>query len=101
MLTIPYTTQEYILLPLTSWSGDVADPTTLSVSIAIITPGTDPTSGQYVAASWVTQSGVYKARVLWQTAVPNAAAHTVYDAWLKISSSPETPVMYAGPIRTY
>ena len=101
MLTVPYSTQEYILVPLESWSGDVADPTTLSVSVAIIAPGTDPSSGQYVAASWVTEGGVRKARVLWQSAVPAAAPHTLYHAWMKVSAAPETPVMFAGPIRTY
>lgn len=89
------------MIPLTSWSGDVADPTTLPVKIAIVAPGTDPVSGDYVTAAWTTEGGVTYARVLWQTAVPAAAAHSFYDAWLKITSSPEVPVIYAGPIRTY
>lgn len=101
MLRIPYTSNDYVLLPLTEWSSEVADPTTLPVSIAIVAPGTDPAPGDYVSGSWTTEGGVHKARVLWQSAVPAAAAHTVYAAWLKITSSPETPVLYAGPIGTY
>lgn len=100
MLEIPYTTNDYVVLPLTEWASDVEDPTSLPVEIAIIVPGDNPDNGDYVDAAWVTEDGVHKARVLWQTAVPAATARTVYDAWLRITSSPETPVLYAGPIRT-
>lgn len=99
-LVIPYTTQEYIKVPLTAWSGSVSDPTTLVVEMAVIAPGAVPQSGDWKTATWVTESGVVKARALWQTLVPSAAPSATYGVWLRITASPEQPVINAGAIRT-
>lgn len=99
-LTIPSTTQEYIHVPLTEWSGDVDDPATLTAEIAIIPTDGEPASGDYVPASWVTEDGVHMARVLWQTAVESPLPRTVYRVWLRITSTPEVPVLLAGQIKT-
>ena len=99
-LVIPYTTSEYIKVPLTAWSGTVADPTTLTVELAVITPGAVPQSGDWKTATWVTESSVIKARALWSTLVPSAAPSTTYGTWMRITASPEQPVIYSGPIKT-
>lgn len=99
-LVIPYTTNEYIKVPLTSWSGTVADPTTLAVELAVVAPGAVPQSGDWKSAAWVTEATVVKAKALWSTLVPSAAPSTTYGAWMRITASPEQPVMYAGAIRT-
>lgn len=105
MLQIPYTTSEYIKIPLLRWDPDTVDPTGLPVEIAI-TLGTTPEDADFVAASWVTEQelsplrDVIKARALWPALVAEPAPSTVYTAWMRITASPETPVLYAGTIRT-
>lgn len=99
MLLIPYTTADYIKIPLTRWSPDTVDPTVLPVELAL-TQGDTPADLDFVTASWVTESGVIKARALWPDLVAEPAPSTVYTAWMRVTASPETPVMYAGTIRT-
>lgn len=101
MQRISHTTNEYVLVPLTEWSGSVANPTTLPVKVAIIEPGSPPDTGDFVAATWVTVDGEYNASVLWQTAVTSAQPHTTYATWMQVTSTPEVPVLYSGVIKTY
>lgn len=101
MERIAYTSNEYVLVPLKEWSGSVADPTTLPVKVAVIAPGADPAPADFVTAAWVTVDGLPHATVLWQTAVTSAQPHTVYAAWMQITSTPEVPVLYSGVIKTY
>lgn len=101
MLMIPASTQEYVYVPLTAWSGDVEDPTALPVAVAIVPAGAEPAAGDYTAGTWVTDTSGHRARVLWQTAVPSPQPHTTYEVWLRITSNPETPVLRAGKLRTY
>lgn len=100
MLRIAHTTVEYIKIALTAWSGDVADPTTLPVEIAVTT-GEAPDEDAWVSAAWVTEDGVVKARVLWPTAMPDAAPHTSYMSWLRVTATPEAPELRCGAIQTY
>lgn len=100
MLTIPATTNEYIHVPVTAWSGDVADPTTLPVEIAVIRVGGEPGTTDYKPGTWVTVNGARKVRILWRDAVPTPQPGTVYTAWLRITANPETPVILSGAIRT-
>lgn len=100
MLKIPYTTRENIKVPLTSWAGTVADPTTLAVELAVITGSGDPVEGDWVTAAWVTEGGVVMAKALWQDLVAVPAARTDYAAWMRITASPETPVLYSGTVQT-
>lgn len=105
MLLIPYTTADYIKIPLTRWSPDTVDPTVLPVELAL-TLGDVPADLDFVTASWVTEQegnplrDVVKARALWPDLVAEPAPSTVYTAWMRVTASPETPVMYAGTIRT-
>jgi hypothetical protein len=100
VFTIPYTSGGYVKAPLTKWESTVADPTTLPVEVAIITPGADPVNGDYIAATWVTENGTVKVRVLWKTAVPSAAPGRTYAMWLRLTVSGELVVIYSGPIKT-
>lgn len=100
-LLIPYTTVDYILIPLIEWDASIADPTTLPVEMAIITSGGNPSNGDYHSAAWITVGTVVKARLLWTTAVPSPAQNADYAAWLRITASPQIPVIGPAPIRTY
>jgi hypothetical protein len=100
VLKIVHTTVEYLKIPLTAWSGDVSDPTTLPVEIAVTT-GAAPAEDDWVTAAWVTEDSVVKARVLWPTAMPAAAPHTTYMSWLRITATPEAPELRCGAIQTY
>ncbi len=100
MLKIAYTTQENIKVPLTSWAGTVADPTTLPVELAVITGSNDPAEADWVTAAWTTESGVFEAEALWQDLVPVAIPRTTYSMWMRVTAAPETPVLYCGTIQT-
>lgn len=100
MLTIPTTTNEYIHVPVTAWSGDITDPTTLPVDVAVIPVGSEPTPADYKPAAWVTANGTRKIRILWRTAVPTPTPGTIYSTWVRITANPETPVLLAGTIKT-
>lgn len=100
-LLIPWTTGDYIKIPVTKWDASIADPTSLTVEMAIVTSGGNPASGDYRTAAWVIENGVYKARLLWTTAVPSPAQNADYAAWLRITASPQIPVIGPAPIRTY
>lgn len=100
MLTLPATTQEYIDIPLTAWAG-VTDPTTLPAEVAFIWRAGEPEAADYKPGTWVTDgAGTHKVQILWHDAVPTPMAHTTYAVWLRITSTPEVPVILAGYIRT-
>ncbi len=101
MLKIAYTTDEYIKVPLTEWAPSVVDPTTLDVELAAITGSSDPLEADWVTAAWVTESGVVKAQALWSGLVAIATARTTYAVWMRVSASPETPVLRCGTVQTY
>ena len=106
MLKIAYTTDEYIKVPLTEWSGTVEDPTTLDVELAIITGTSDPLEADWVTAAWATEADpvsgadVYVAKALWSDLVAVPAARTSYTAWMRVTSSPEVVVLHCGTIQT-
>jgi hypothetical protein len=66
--------------------------TTLTVQMAIVPDGQDPASGDWKAAQWIgTQAAVLIGPA---TTLPLTKGVT-YGIWVKITSSPEIPVL--GP----
>jgi hypothetical protein len=100
VLKIAYTTNEYIKVPLTEWAPSVADPTALGVELAAITGSSDPIEADWVTAAWVTESGVVKAQALWSALVAIATARTTYAVWMRVTATPEVPVLHCGTIQT-
>ncbi len=84
-------------------SGAAVDPTGYTVQAAFTAPGTDPVSGDWKSAGWETDAGptpdIYYARCL--VGPGGAVALTVgtYEMHLKITATPEIPVITAGPLK--
>lgn len=81
-------------------SGAVVDPTSFTVQAAFTAPGTDPVSGDWKTASWETDSvphpDRYYARCLVGPGGTVALAVGTYEMHLKITATPEIPVLSAG-----
>ncbi len=100
MLKIAYTTEEYIKVPLTEWAPSILNPTTLPVELAVITGSGEPLEADWVTAAWVTESSVVKAQALWSDLVAVPVARTSYVAWMRVTATPELPVLHCGTIQT-
>jgi hypothetical protein len=89
--------KEYVKVPITALkSGVVADPTADTVVMAVLPVGVTPVSGDWIAATWETDTvnGVYYARVLTGPGTSIVLdAGTVYQPWVKVSDTPEVPVV--------
>lgn len=74
-------------------AGVPVNPTTGAVALAFKADGTVPLVGDFVAATWVTTPSGYTARILIGTGgdVVLAAGH--YRVWLKVTDTPEIPVL--------
>ncbi len=103
MLTISSASKEYVRVLVRAWdSGSQVDPTSLTVQMAFLPPTTStPSTGDWKTASWETDSTTtptsYYARCLVGTAVTLTAG--VYTVWVKVSGSPEVPVLRAGELQ--
>jgi len=81
--------KQYIYAPVTSASS----PTSLPVSIAIVTRGVEPVSADFKAADW--EPGTTKARILigpGSSPVGELPAGN-YTVWVKVDGVTEDPVM--------
>jgi hypothetical protein len=68
------------------------DPTSHTVSLAVVATGTRPTSGNFKAATWAASTvGGYKAKLLVGIgSAVGALAAGRYDVYAKVTASPET-----------
>lgn len=89
MLTISSLSTEYVKIPIVDGPANL---TTLTVQMAIVPQGQDPVSGDWKSASWVGASAAVLIGPA--TALPLTKGVT-YGIWVKITSSPEIPVL--GP----
>lgn len=101
---IPVITREFYRIPVElTVDGSVVDPTGLTVEFAIVGTGITPSTGDWVAGSWetLTSSGQTLARILVGDATTDfpLVVGTVYDAWLRITDSPERPARLCGTIQ--
>lgn len=88
-MRIPATSVEYVKVPVTA---SVAL-SSLPVEMAVITGTADPAEGDWQSASW--DNGY--ARLL----VGPLTADTSYTVWVRVTSTPEIPVMQAGSLSAY
>ena len=87
-LPIPSLSVEYVKVPVTGPSNL----TTLTVQMAILPKGQDPTGGDWQSAQWIgTDAAVLIGPA---TALPLVKGVT-YGIWVKITAAPEIPVL--GP----
>lgn len=88
MLKIPRSSVEYVHVDVVG-SGTL---TALPVSMAILPEGQDPVSGDWKTAAWVGDT----AQVLVGPSQVLDLAKGTYMVWVKVTSTPEIPVLQAG-----
>lgn len=104
LIKIPVITREFYRIPVElTVDGDVVDPTSLTVEFAVVETGVSPIEADWQPGSWETlaSSGQTLARVLVgdDTTTFPLTVGTVYDAWLRITDSPERPARLTGTIQ--
>lgn len=95
---------EYVLARVTARvSGGFANPTTNTVQMAFLATQLAPISGDWKSASWetdaVSEPDTYYARCLVGPAGTVTLAAGDYEVWVKITDSPENPVLRCGQLR--
>ncbi|MEV0584090.1 hypothetical protein [Nonomuraea sp. NPDC050310] len=90
MLKIPSVSTEYVKVPVTG-PGDF---TALDVDMAILPDGEEPSSGSWVSAAWIGTS----AAVLIGPSTSFALSNGLYGIWVRITSTPEEPVLGPFPL---
>lgn len=88
-LQIPSLSVEYLHLPVT---GD--DTTGMPVQVAVVLEDTEPAPGDWNTATWVAGA----ATLLIGPGTVLELADGIYGAWVKITATPEIPVLYCGQI---
>lgn len=96
-LQISVKSLQYVRVPVFEVTG--ADPTGDAVSMAFPISGVDPTT--YYGGNWQTLDEVYYARCLVGPAGSVALPIGYYDVYVKVTDSPETPVLYAGTLEVF
>lgn len=94
---------EYVRVPVrASEAGATVDISTLTVQVAF-TAETTPVSGDWKAAAWETDAttdpDTYYARCLVGPAGTVTLAAGFYSVWVKVTDSPEIPVLLAGRLQ--
>ena len=93
---IASTSREYVKIPVTVTG--TADPQLLPAEVAITPGAVEPDDADYTTAEWV--GGLV--RFLIGPGTPHVLQpRQTYTVWVRITSSPEIPVMHAGEIATY
>ncbi len=96
-LQISVASTQFVLVPVSELAG--SDPTSDTVTMAFPITGVDPTV--FYTASWLTVSGIYYARCLVGPAGAATLAIGYFDVYVKVSDSPETPVLRAGTLEVF
>lgn len=84
--------------------GVRVDPTAGAVSMAFIERGDEdagPVTEDWLDAEWETDNGTYYARCLIGPSGVATLTKGYYRIWLKLSATPETPVMAVGHLYAY
>jgi hypothetical protein len=89
VLDISHLSTEYVKVPIVHGPANL---TTLTVQMAIIPQGQDPVSGDWKAASWI---GSDAAVLIGPSTTLPLTKGVTYGVWVKITASPEVPVL--GP----
>lgn len=96
-LQISVASQQYVRVPVAEASG--ADPTGDTVYMSFPATGDNPTV--FYSASWVTVGGINYARCLVGPAGTATLAVGYYDVYVKVSDTPETPVLLSGTLEVF
>lgn len=100
MLRISTLDTEYIRVPVAAKeAGAVVDPTGDTVQMAFPLAGVDPVSGDWKTASWETAGTTYYARCLVGPTGDVTLTDGLYDAWVKVTDTPEVVVRKAGQLQ--
>lgn len=92
ILQIPSLSVEYVKVPVTS----SADLTGLTVQMAIVADGQDPAGGDWKTGAWIGDSA---AILIGPATLLPLTKGTTYGVWVKITSTPEIPVL--GPYKLH
>lgn len=106
-LTLHTDTKEFVLFPVqaTDADGDVIDLSTDTVHVAFTPVGSEPATGDWIAAAWEPGgpvSGFYRAYLLVGgvgSGADEELADGLWSAWIRVTDNPERPVRRAGLIR--
>lgn len=105
MLSISALSKEFVVIPVavTEADGDPANPTNAVVEIAFVAADTDPIEADWFDAEWETVGTTYYAKVLVgpTSSTITFTADTTYDVYVRVSDSPERPVLRATPLHTF
>lgn len=106
MLRISALSLEYVRVRVSATNaGAAVDPTGDTVVMAFTAEGVAPVSGDWKTASWETDATTttdsYYARCLVGPSGTVTLTAGAYDVWVKVTDSPETPVMRAGNVEVY
>lgn len=94
-------TKEYVFFPVAATDADGAtvDISTDAVHVAFTEPGTEPVTGDWIAAAW--EVGGARAFLLVGGVGSGAAkelADGVWQAWVRVTDNPERPVRPVGQV---
>lgn len=93
--TIPSTSVEYVHAPVT---GNFT--TAMTVQMAVVIADSEPVTGDWKTAAWDGVDGTADAKILIGTGSSiGALTEGVYGVWVKVTATPEIPVINAGRIR--
>lgn len=98
---------EYVRVPLTATeSGSEVVPTADVVQMAFVSPGSDPVSGDWKAATWETDSSTSPTTYVVRCLVgPSGGVVTLteglYDIYVRVADNPETVVRRAGAVAIF
>lgn len=107
MFTIPASSLVHVMVPVAAKRNGVAvDPTSDTVQMAFLDEDPEtasPASDDWKTASWETNSAVtpnqYEAKCLVGTGGATTLTSGTWWVWVKVTDSPEAPVIYSGRIR--
>lgn len=102
MLEVSTQSLQYVKVPVTATKGGVAfDPSGDVVAMTFSTSEHLGTSPTWYTASWEDTVGGHLARCLVGTGGAAVLAAGTYWVFVKVTDSPESPVVGAGPILVY
>lgn len=84
---------EYLKVPITSTLA-AAELDGLVVQLAVVPDGQEPVTGDWKTGTWI---GTHAAVLIGPGATITLTDGT-YDVWVKITATPETPVLLSGSI---
>lgn len=102
LLEISVSSLQYVKVPVTATvNGAAYNPTSDQVQLAFVTIGDDPAGSDWVTGSWETASGTYYARALVGPGGTVELAKGRYQIYVKITDSPEIPVLESDVLEVF